>query len=181
MGVDKAGLVFEGRPLWQRQLATLRATGPRELFISGQPGRPYDGAGLPILADAEAGRGPLAGLEAALWHAANAHLLVLAIDLPAMTPSFLQGLARRAEATGHGVVPRAGAAFEPLAAVYFRACLPLATACLRGSDHSMQNFVRRALADGLVIEHPLTPADLPLFHNLNTPADLRGGSKSASS
>jgi molybdopterin-guanine dinucleotide biosynthesis protein A len=172
MGRDKAGLIIDGRPLWQHQLETLRGVEPREFFISGKPEGPYAGAGLPVILDDEPGLGPLAGIAAALRHAQHPLLLVLAIDLSAMTCEFLRRLVRQAGIAGTGVVPHSIDGFEPLAAIYPRTCLPLAEECLRGSDHSLQNFVRQAIARGLVAEHALTPEELSLFRNLNDPGDL---------
>jgi molybdopterin-guanine dinucleotide biosynthesis protein A len=172
MGRDKASVVIDGQPLWQRQLATLRATGAQELFISGKPDGPYADSGIEIIVDSSLGRGPLAGLEAALRRTRQPLLLVLAIDLPDMTSTFLADLVRRASTNGLGVVPRTAEWFEPLAAVYSPACLPLVEECLRGEDHSMQRFVREAVAQNLVEERPLTLTEHVLFRNLNAPADL---------
>lgn len=172
MGRDKAGLLFAGEPLWQRQLATLRAAGADQLLISGPAHGPYADAGLPILADAAPGLGPLAGLAAALRHARCEWLLVLAIDLPDMRADFLAHLAERAAAQGRGLIPHDAAGLEPLAAVYPRACLPLAEEHLRTADRSMHGFIERAVSQNLVALHPLTSAQRPLFRNLNTPADL---------
>ena len=166
MGQDKAGLVFDGEPLWQRQLATLRETKPGELFISGQSTGPYRDAGLPIVGDDTPGLGPLGGLAAALRHARHSQLLVLAVDLPMMTARFLSELAARGP-----VVPRTADWFEPLAAVYPRLCLPLVEECLGQSDRSMQCFLRLAVARRLVNIRELSREELPLFRNLNSPAD----------
>ena len=166
MGRDKAALLIDGRPLWQRQLATLRATAPVELFISGKPDGPYAADGVPIIADAIPGLGPLAGLAAALRHARQARLLVLAIDLPAITAPFLGKLLAGAPA-----VPRRDGRFEPLAAVYPSACRPLVEECLRESDRSMQRFVRLALEHRLLRIHDLDADEAALFRNVNTPAD----------
>ena len=181
MGRDKAGVLIHGQPLWQRQLTTLRAVHPHELFISGKPDGPYAGAGVEILADNFPGLGPLAGLEAALRRARHPLVLVLAIDLPAMTSDFLSSLVRQAAASGTGCVPREDRWFEPLAAVYPRTCLPLAESCLRGADHSMQRFVRLALEGGLVGSRDLHSSERALFKNLNQPGDLGGAGGSAGS
>ena len=172
MGRDKAGVLIGGQPLWQRQLATLRAVHPHELFISGKPAGPYAGAGVEILTDNFPGLGPLAGLEAALRRASHPLVLVLAIDLPAMTADFLSSLLRQASASASGCVPCDDRRFEPLAAVYPRACLPLAEACLREADRSMQRFVRLAVEGGLVGIRDLRPGERALFKNLNHPGDL---------
>lgn len=172
MGRDKAGVLIDGQPLWQRQLATLRATHPHELFISGRPDGPYAGSGVEILVDAVPDLGPLAGLEAALRRARRPLLLVLAIDLPDMTPVFLTDLTRRATESGRGIVPQSNEWFEPLAAIYTPACLPLVQDSLRGKDRSMQRFVREAAAQHLLEARPLEKTELPLFRNLNTPENL---------
>jgi molybdopterin-guanine dinucleotide biosynthesis protein A len=172
MGRDKAGIIIAGQPLWQKQLAILRATGPRELFISGKPDGPYADSGVEIIVDSTPGHGPLAGLEAALHRSTLPLLLVLAIDLPGMTSAFLADLVQRASASGRGIVPRTDQWFEPLAAVYPHACLPVIEDCLRGEDHSMQHFVREAVAKNLIEERLLTPAEQKLFRNLNAPEDL---------
>ena len=168
MGCDKAGVLLGGQPLWQRQLATLRAVHPHELFISGKPDGPYAGAGVEILADNYPGLGPLAGLEAALRRASHPLVLVLAIDLPAMTADFLSSLIGQ----GTGCVPRTDRWFEPLAAVYPCACLPLAESCLRDADHSMQRFVRLAAEQGFMRVRELADGERALFKNLNQPGDL---------
>lgn len=172
MGCDKADLLIHGQPLWQHQLATLRALQPHELFISGKPDGPYADAGVEILPDNFPGLGPLAGLEAALRRASHPLVLVLAIDLPAMTPDFLLLLVRQAAPSATGCVPRADRWFEPLAAVYPRICLTLAEACLRAADRSMQRFVRLAVEAGLVGMRELRPSERALFQNLNQPGDL---------
>jgi molybdopterin-guanine dinucleotide biosynthesis protein A len=172
MGRDKADVLIDGQPLWQRQLATLRRLHPRELFIAGKSDGPYASAGIEIVEDITPARGPLSGLEAALQRATCPLVLVLAIDLPAMSVEFLSLLVCLAAADGVGVVPRVGRWFEPLAAVYPRACLPLVQQCLRGYDLSMQAFVRHARAANLVVPRELAASDRAFFRNVNTPADL---------
>lgn len=168
MGRDKAGLLIGGVPLWQRQLATLQALAPDEILISGRLDGPCADAGLPIIADDVPGLGPLGGLAALLRRMKGERLLLLAVDLPAMTPVFLESLL-----AFNGIVPFLDGHFEPLAAVYPRSVLPLAERCLAESDHSMQHFIRLSVAEGLLTSLPLSEADRVLFQNANTPSDLR--------
>ncbi len=163
MGRDKAFLEFEGEPLWRRQLATLKKLSPEQLMISGPPREEW--SEYEIVADEIAEAGPLAGVTAALQNCTAPLLVVLAIDLPRMTANFLRSL-------GHGAVPRGPDGFEPLAAVYPVTCLSLALQALRSGDFSMQNFVRKAIDQGLLVEREISEAEYPLFSNLNTPADL---------
>ena len=172
MGRDKAALLIGGEPLWQHQLATLRATGAGELFISGRADGPYAESGVRIIEDLTPNAGPLAALEAVLPRISGTHAIVLAIDLPAMRADFLAALVKVALARNCSVVPEAEGRFEPLAAVYAPGLLPLVAEGLRGPDRSMQHLLRAALAIGLVMTHPLHAGERALFRNLNAPADL---------
>jgi molybdopterin-guanine dinucleotide biosynthesis protein A len=166
MGRDKAFLEFEGEPLWQRQIQTLRELSPKQLMISGPSREEWDEC--EIVADEIADAGPLAGVAAALQKCTAPLLVVLAVDLPRMTSDFLRSLCRDAR----GAVPSGPAGFEPLAAVYPAACAPLAAQALRSNDFSMQGFVRRAIERELLVKRIIDEAESRLFANLNTPADL---------
>ena len=173
MGCDKSGLVIDGQPLWQRQLATLRALEPAELFISGRADGPYVGADVPIVFDAEPGFGPIGGLVAALRHTQQPYLLVLAVDLPAMTPGFLRSLLAIASSQGLGVAPYFDGRFEPLAAVYPQECAPLAEEFLHtGADRSLQGFIREAVARRIMTSYLPEETGRRLFLNLNMPLDF---------
>ena len=173
MGRDKALLPLpDGRLLWERQLGILRELGPAELFISGfvRPGFPED---VPLLADELPGRGPLGGIAAALAAMRSPRLVVLAVDLPAMTAGFLSRLLGESP-DGRGIVPRHGGPngfYEPLAAVYPVGCRTLARERLAGEDWSLQTFVRAA--GGALREHQIAATEEPLFANWNAPLDSR--------
>ncbi len=168
MGRDKAGLIIDGTPLWQLQLDKLRALAPRELFISGRRDGPYAGAGVEIIEDKIPGLGPLGGIAAGLARAESPLVLVLAIDLPAMTSEFLATLLRDGRAT----IPQRGDVFEPLAAVYPKTALPIADELLREEDRSVQRFVRRLIDAGLANTRTIDASDADLFRNVNRPRDL---------
>ena len=168
MGRDKALLPLpDGRLLWQRQLAVLEALEPTELFISG-PARDGCAPAVTRLEDERPGLGPLSGIAAALAALQTSHLVVLAIDMPLMTATFLRRLLDTCE-DGAGAVPRHGGDghCEPLAAVYPRACLPLATRQLQARELSLQSFVRAA--GSLLRFHQIASDEKPLFANWNRP------------
>ena len=146
MGADKAGVLVRGEALWRRQLTTLRDLGPDEIFISGRDGGPYAEAGLEILKDLYVGRGPLGGLEAALFRTMKPFLVVLAIDLPEMRADFLARLVELAISRGRSVVPRDGENFEPLAAVYSTDTRELVAECFQSGDYSLRRFIRLAIS-----------------------------------
>ncbi|HEY1770866.1 MAG TPA: molybdenum cofactor guanylyltransferase [Chthoniobacterales bacterium] len=169
MGRDKAFLEIDGEPLWRRQLATLRALLPVELMIAASPRAEWNGCD--VIADEIPNAGPLGGLAAALRKCASPHLVVLAIDLPRLTTRFLKTLLADCD-DRRGVVPRNADHFEPLAAIYPRSCAELARAALHRPDFSMQNFVRAAIEQNLLVSRQLAGDEAALFKNLNTLADL---------
>jgi molybdopterin-guanine dinucleotide biosynthesis protein A len=168
MGRDKAFLEIEGQPLWRRQIETLRALSPEHLMISGPPREAW--REFEIVADVIAGAGPLAGVAMALRKCPSPRLVVLAVDLPAMTADFLRSLLARCS-DDQGVVPRSSRGLEPLAAVYPGPCAALAVASLLSRDFSMESFVHRALREKLMRERTISPLEEHLFANFNTPAD----------
>lgn len=168
MGRDKAFLEIDGQPLWRRQIETLRALSPEQLMISGPPQEAW--REFEIAADVIAGAGPLAGVATALRKCTSPRLVVLAVDLPAMTADFLRSLLARCS-DDQGLVPHSSRGFEPLAAVYPTRCVALAASSLLDRDFSMESFVQGALRKKLLREHTISQPEEHLFANLNTPAD----------
>ena len=171
MGTEKATLLVSGEPLWQRQLRVLQELQPAELWVSARAALPWCPPGIEVVLDTIPGCGPLSGVAAGLRRLQTSHLLVLAVDLPQMTAehlSKLQSLTR----PGQGVIPRQGDYFEPLCAIYPVESIALAEAMLGTSNVSLQYFVKLLLGKGQAVAYDLTPAEQPLYLNLNTPADV---------
>jgi molybdopterin-guanine dinucleotide biosynthesis protein A len=140
MGRDKGLLDFGGVPLI---LHTARLMQPlvAEVTIVGSPGR-YTKLGLRAIADNaqtqdgpdRPGRGPLAGIAAALYATRSPWNLIVACDLPYLSAKWLDWLLSRARGSRcEAVIPRTDHGIEPLAAVYRRDCgAPIMTALARG-------------------------------------------------
>ncbi len=94
-GGDKPLLRLGGTTLLERLISTLRPQAPLlALSANGDPAR-FAGYGLPVLADAAAGQGPLAGLLAGLRWAAEQGaeaLLTVPGDTPFIPCDLLQEL-----------------------------------------------------------------------------------------
>jgi len=171
MGADKAFLPWRGQRLLDRQLSVLRALGPAELLVSGRPGVDYNVAGVHLVLDHVADQGPLGGLAAVLEATTASHVVLLAVDLPAMTPGFLRRmLAHRRP--GVGAVARTASGWEPLAAVYPREILPLVRERLARHELALHFLLSAAVAGGWLLPVEATADDLRLLTNLNTPADI---------
>jgi len=171
MGQDKALLKLPGgHTLLEQARRTLQAVGVGELLVSVRPGQAYGLPGTREITDATADCGPLGGLSACLAAAQADLILVLAVDLPAMTPEFLRALLASSTAAC-GAVPWHDRYFEPLAAVYPRLAAPSAHVALAAGKLSLQPWLCALAADGLIRPFQVEPSDSGNFINWNTPAD----------
>ena len=177
MGRDKAFLPFpapDGPSLIARQAGLLRSLGITDLLISGRPDTDYATA-VPdarVVTDTLADAGPLAGLAAILASARHPWVLIIAVDLPFLTPAYLQKLLAAAS-DGVGVVPHGSQGYEPLVALYPRSLLPLVETALASAQFSLQLLLQSATQQYLIEPLQLVETELTLFTNWNTPADIR--------
>ena len=97
-----------------------------------------------------------------LRRCADAHLFVLAIDLPEMRADFLRKLLVLCPENG-GVIPNRSERFEPLAAIYPVSCLALAEKCSSSKEYSLQQLARHAIEAGLLVTREIASAEQPVF------------------
>ena len=173
MGRDKAGVDFQGSPLWQHQMQTLQNTGAAELLVSGSRDACYGNCGLAIIGDEIKNAGPLGGIASVLAAAAHPLVMVLAVDMPYMTAAYLCRLWEQCTGT-QGAVPESGGFFEGVAAIFPKAAGIIARQLLREEDHSVQYFVRECIARDLVKITKVSADEAALFKSLNAPSDLPG-------
>jgi molybdopterin-guanine dinucleotide biosynthesis protein A len=172
MGRDKASLQLGGRSLIERVLA---AVCPLECptFIVARSDSDFAHLGLPVIADQHPGAGPLGGLCTALRHSPAPTLLLLACDLPFLTPEFLGFLA---ESLGpyQATVPQSPEGLHPLCAAYASSCLPVAEDLLGQGERRMHAFCRQLDLRPLEPSawQPFDPHGL-LLANLNTPEEYQ--------
>jgi len=86
MGRDKAMLPWHGRPLLDHMIGLAREAGIDHVYVGG------DRPGYRSIPDLEPGRGPLGGLASAAAMLPDGRLLVLAVDMPRLTPGLLRAL-----------------------------------------------------------------------------------------
>jgi molybdopterin-guanine dinucleotide biosynthesis protein A len=172
MGRDKALLPVAGANcvMGQRQLDVLRDLEPAAIFWSGQPrhGLPED---VHVVSDEIENLGPLAGISACLNRCESDLLVVLAIDLPRMSATYLRSLLAQCS-SARGVVVQHDEFFEPLAAVYPKSMRELALEHLHQKQLALQALMREAVKRKLLNVVSLDENDVPLFKNVNTPDDL---------
>ncbi|MCE9520084.1 MAG: molybdenum cofactor guanylyltransferase [Verrucomicrobia bacterium] len=177
MGADKALLDWNGVPLWRAQLGKLIELNPDRLLLSCRKEQNLKNVFAEFVFDPSENPGPLGAIERCL-EMAQLPLLVLAVDMPAMTVDFLSSMIDQCgdaatglvcvQASGHGVH---GPLFEPLCAVYPPGALALLREASQKKNYRMQDAVAALVADGLMQVRQLQADELPLFFNANTPEE----------
>ncbi len=172
MGTDKASLFFGRERMVERVVARLKKAFPRMILVGGDAEK-YSYLGLPVVRDVYPGRGPLAGIHAALVHVSTPYVFVAACDMPFADAGLALFLVR--QAPGHDVVVvRDGSYLEPLFAVYGKGCL-------QAVEHTLKVNMRPRVVDffPLVKVKYIERRELAgmadvgkAFFNVNTPQDL---------
>jgi molybdopterin-guanine dinucleotide biosynthesis protein A len=169
MGQDKSRLQAGGLPLATRIARLLADLFEEVLLVGGEPPADAPGRRLP---DPEGPRCALRGLVAALAAAREERVLVVATDLPLLTPDLLLALTAWPE---HDVVlPRDSEGIHPLCAIYRREpVLAVARENLAAGTLRLRAVLDRVDCDFL--EGPDLEAldpDGRVLSNVNTPGDL---------
>ena len=174
MGMDKGLLEIDGVPLIVR---TARLVDGVDRMVSAATvvGRPetYQRIGLRAIADNWPGCGPLGGIATALRASDTEWNLIVACDLPYLTCSWLQFLARRArQSVADAVVPMSERGAEPLCAMYHSRCEPAIRGALeQGTRKVTEGLVRVRVEYLEPTDWKCFDSDGLLFKNMNTPAD----------
>jgi molybdopterin-guanine dinucleotide biosynthesis protein A len=171
MGFDKALANVAGKPLAMRVAERLGVC-CGTVGLVGAPDK-YRALGLPVAADSFPGCGPLAGIEAALGATAAEQNLIVACDMPALAPEFLEELFAAAEKGADCVVPQhPDDRLEPLCAVYGRSCHGVVREAIQAGVRRVIDWLRILEERGFAVRYVQAPSSEP-FANLNTPEDLR--------
>lgn len=172
MGVDKAFVLLDGRTLLARALELARSAAS-DVRIVGDAAK--FAAFAPVVEDAFRGCGPLGGIHAALQSSPAELNLVLAVDVPFVSPALLEYLITRARSSASFRVTaaRVGGRLQPLCAVYRREFAIAAEQALRAGHYKIDAFFDVARTQ-MIREEELVEAGFSptMFRNLNSPEDL---------
>jgi molybdopterin-guanine dinucleotide biosynthesis protein A len=167
MGSDKAMLEFGGVTLLERALQTGRAIAEK-VYIVG-PRERYGQFGA-VVEDIHTNCGPLGGIHAALSATTTDLNLMLSVDMPLMTASFLKWLVRQAQAAPELiVVPDALGGLQPLCAIYRGQARAAAEEALKRGDYKISHLFM-AVPTRCVTEQQIIAAGFSpdIFRNVNT-------------
>ncbi len=184
LGRDKASVKFDGVSLAERTANTIeRAISPsRTTLVAANEFQLLSLAGielsLPFVFDLYEGRGPWAGLHAALANARSEWILVLACDLPLISVELLSLLSEMVADDLDAVVPvQPDGKVQPLCALYrVKSFLeiverPLLTERPTPPLRAVFEEVRTRLVE--FDEYKDLPGSDHFFLNMNSPADLQ--------
>ena len=152
MGRDKALLQWNGATLLEHVSAIVREAVGNVTVI-----------GRDAVPDLIPNQGPLGGLLTALSSTEAERVLIVACDMPNLTPELLRGIA---SGKADAVVADTDGRLHPLCASYHRGLLPQVRAAvdrgaLRMHDFLSQIHVQRLSADAKLLKNLNTPEDLP--------------------
>lgn len=166
-GQDKVLLSLKGKPLLSHLCGLLEPL-VREILIVGHPRPEFEALDLRVVEDLLPNAGPLGGIYTALKSTEAPFVLVVAADMPFLSPSILRRVLQARQGRD-AVIPRGPRDLEPLCAVYSRACLdPIARNLEKGS-----NKVVRAIKGMNVLMPEITVkgGEKNPFFNINFPED----------
>ena len=190
LGGTKATAELAGRPLIEHAMAAASeaaeltsaapsgssfggdarlVAGAIDVLVVAKPDSPLPELDVPILREPERPSHPLCGVAAALREADGRAVVVMACDMPFVSPSLLAWLAGVADPL---VVPEHGGLLHPLLARYEPALLPRLEAAL-AAEMPLQHTVA-SLGPRVIGSDQLARFGDPerLLFNVNTPADL---------
>src|SRR5579864_5244461 len=171
MGRDKAFLHFGEETLLSRALELAGAVAGKRCIVGD--GKKFAAFGL-VVEDVYRDRGPLGGIHAALSSSMTELNLMLAVDLPFITATFLEYLLSRAQELDATVtLPRAAGGLQPLCAVYQRSFADVAEQFLRDGKNKIDSLFAK-VGTCVIEEDELVKAgfSVEMFRNLNTPEEL---------
>ena len=170
MGINKALLPVQGRPLLFRQIGVLRDSGVSEILVSGRCPGNLRAPHTRWVPDHFEGAGPMAGIHAALEAMQYNHLLVLAVDMACVSSPFIGQITGMVQDHA-GIVPKLPGGIEPLAAIYPRSARALAASQLQNGRRSAREFAFACVESRMASFLELAQNCEGLLRSFNTPAE----------
>jgi molybdopterin-guanine dinucleotide biosynthesis protein A len=169
-GLENVG----GQRIIDRVATALRAVSSQLTIISNAPDASAWIPGVRAYADVRSERGSLIGIHTALTRADD-DVLVVAWDMPFVSPALLRLILDRRRAESLAVFPVGPSGPEPFCALYTHACLPLIEAALDAGDLRLSRLVESIPRAERIPMRDIEPLGDPakLFFNVNSADDLR--------
>jgi molybdopterin-guanine dinucleotide biosynthesis protein A len=172
--VNKAFFEINGERIVERVFRVMRAVFDDIIVVTNNPAD-YLKWDVRITTDIFPCRSSMTGVHAGLFLAQTPYIFVCGCDTPFLKKELIETVLSGLEKVVDVVVPqKENGWFEPLCAVYSRACLQPVERCLKEKTYDIRRIFEEVRVKSLG-EEVLRQADpeLASFFNVNTPEDLR--------
>lgn len=176
MGTDKTRLTLGNKSFLQTAVQKLMDICDTVIIVSNKSTlKRKVPSNVKVVRDLEKNIGPMMGILTGLTQISTNSALVLACDVPLVSPRVLLYL----KETGGGndiVVPRWYGRIEPLVGIYTKACIQPIQESIKNKCLSLVDFINQChLKIHFIDEGRLVQFGNPhiVFHNVNTKEDLR--------
>ena len=169
MGFDKQLLMDDDRRILETVIETLKQEFSDILIVTAKP-QLYEGMGVRLCSDAYPGKGPLAGVHAALLSARSRYVYLLACDMPVVNLPFIRHMKQQLLETGMDIcASRYNDRMEPFNTFYSRTLLGEVIHRLETGNSSLFRFINASRACVLTREDAARfDKELRMFTNINT-------------
>ncbi len=173
-GSDKALALINGRKVIEIIIEELRKVFPSIYLVTSGDDK-YSFTGIECIKDIYAGRGPLAGIHAALNHSSYERVFIISCDMPLITGEAMEYIAGYSTQK-NAVIPFSGGRNHYMCAVYGKSLAHKAGELLESTSSQLKSAGVAPLvkaSDAEIINFDSLPQFNPkIFFNLNTIEDL---------
>lgn len=138
MGTNKALLSLHNKRVIEHIIEEIKKITPDIIIISNEP-KLYESYGYPIYKDRYKDKGPLAGLESALYHMRGDVAVVSPCDTPFIQHAVYEELLNNMDHYD-AVVPKYNGWLHPLSSVYRRSIHPFIETCIQNNQLQVRSF-----------------------------------------
>ncbi|MBI4317219.1 MAG: molybdenum cofactor guanylyltransferase [Chloroflexi bacterium] len=171
LGTDKTVLEIGGRRLIEVVLDIVAAVAHDVIIVTNSP-HLFESLPARLTGDVQPGTGPLGGILSGLLVSDDSHSLVVACDMPFLNLDLLIHMRQCADGCDV-VMPRLASYFEPLHAIYSKACIEPIQSLLADNNFKIIDLLDQARVRYL--DEPEIDRFDPermTFFNINTREDL---------
>ena len=173
MGQNKALMRLPSGRTMLEEIVDRLSSLTSDMIVVADDAAPYASLGLRIVPDRIAGAGALGGVYSAIFAAQNDHCLVVACDMPFVSPAVVELLSSEQDGCDVVICQLYGGEFEPMQAIYSKGCQAAIEESLAQRRRRVISFFD-AVRVCPVSESTIRSVDpnMNSFVNINTPAEF---------
>lgn len=171
-GSNKALALIDGRPLIQHVSGLILGLFQECLLVTNTP-EVYAFLSLPMTPDRYRGKGPLAGIHAALLNISRPRAFVVACDMPSVSPALIRYLCSVNGQEYDAIIPWLGSGQEPLYGIYHKRALKVIESLMQKNLFPVIRALEDLKVRWVTEEEVLSvTGNLNCFKNINRPEDI---------